>query len=419
MERNFDWSRNTAIDMLRALTMALMIFVNDFWKVHGVPQWMLHAEVGVDFIGLSDIVYPLFLFAVGMSVPYALENRFRKGFSTESTLGHILMRSFALMIMGCVIGNASQRLPQDFSLYKIGFYWILMVLSFICIWNAYPNKDISPARKCLFVVLRCLGIAGLFFLALTYRSPKGFVFDIRWSILGSIGWTYLVVAIIYLLTRSDLRKLALVWTAMLVLCALTNHTREELGGSNLLGFQEPNFLGGILNAWHIGNNTLLCLGGVIFSVIIAMRGFSPQMCNGSSVKPHGRQFAQFVLSALTCFILLGSISRKVWIAAKIGLTIPCIFYIYALAMALYAVFIMLCRNGLTRWYEWLFKPAGTVTLTTYMIPYVFYGFADIFNIVLPDWLTYPPMALLNCLGFSLIVIFIAGVLERVHIKLKI
>ena len=29
--------RNPAIDMLRALTMFTMIFVNDFWKVHDVP----------------------------------------------------------------------------------------------------------------------------------------------------------------------------------------------------------------------------------------------------------------------------------------------------------------------------------------------------------------------------------------------
>lgn len=419
MERTFDWSRNTAIDMLRALTMALMIFVNDFWKVHGVPQWMEHAKPGADFIGLSDVVLPLFLFAVGMSVPYAIENRFRKGLATESTLGHILMRAFSLMIMGCVIGNASQRLPEDFSLYKIGFYWILMVVCFFCVWNAYPSKDISAGRKRMYMAIRCLGIAGLLFLAFTYRSPKGFVFDVRWSILGSIGWTYLVTAIVYLLTRSNLRRLGLVWFAMFVLCALTNHTREELGGGNLLGFQEPNFLGGILTAWHIGNNTLLCLGGVIFSVIIAGRGFSPRMCAKSQVENHFRQFSQFTLSALTAFILLAVISRRVWIAAKIGLTIPCIFYIYALAIAMYAIFIILYRCNFTRWYEWLFRPAGTATLTTYMIPYIFYGFADIFNIVLPDLLTYPPMALWNCFGFSLLVIFISGVLERLGIKLKI
>ena len=38
--------RNLAIDMLRALTMFIMIFVNDFWKVHDVPHWLEHAVYG-------------------------------------------------------------------------------------------------------------------------------------------------------------------------------------------------------------------------------------------------------------------------------------------------------------------------------------------------------------------------------------
>ena len=94
--------RNLAIDMLRALTMFIMIFVNDFWKVHDVPHWLEHAVYGEDFMGLADIVFPCFLFAVGMSIPYAIERRYAKGFSAESTLGHILSRTFALLVMGAL-----------------------------------------------------------------------------------------------------------------------------------------------------------------------------------------------------------------------------------------------------------------------------------------------------------------------------
>ena len=32
--------RTLAIDMLRAITMFTMIFVNDFWKIHDVPHWL-------------------------------------------------------------------------------------------------------------------------------------------------------------------------------------------------------------------------------------------------------------------------------------------------------------------------------------------------------------------------------------------
>ena len=93
--------------------MFIMIFVNDFWKVHDVPHWLEHAVYGEDFMGLADIVFPCFLFAVGMSIPYAIERRYAKGFSAESTLGHILSRTFALLVMGAFITNSEFRLSPE------------------------------------------------------------------------------------------------------------------------------------------------------------------------------------------------------------------------------------------------------------------------------------------------------------------
>ena len=53
-------SRIASIDILRALTMVLMIFVNDLGSLRGIPAWLEHVEPGVDGIGLADIVFPAF-----------------------------------------------------------------------------------------------------------------------------------------------------------------------------------------------------------------------------------------------------------------------------------------------------------------------------------------------------------------------
>ena len=87
--------------MLRGLTMLLMVFVNDLWSVGDVPHFLEHFEFREDGMGVADIVFPMFLFAMGMSIPYAIERRFAKGYTGESTLGHILSRSFSLILMGC------------------------------------------------------------------------------------------------------------------------------------------------------------------------------------------------------------------------------------------------------------------------------------------------------------------------------
>lgn len=392
--------------MLRATTMALMLFVNDFWKVHDIPQWMLHAKYGVDFMGLSDFVLPTFLFVVGMSVPYAIENRYRKGHSAESTVGHILTRTLALLIMGVVLGNASARLAPDFTMYRIGFVWIVSVIAFLCIWNTYP-KNQTKTQKWIFRALKVLGACALLFIAWTYRGPNGGVFQARWGILGGIAWTYIVVAFIYFFVRSDLKKLLFVWLAILLVCVLNQPLREELGGHRIFDFPTPNFWDEFLRITHIGSNTLVALGGAIVSV--ASEKIKSQ--------PEGRRLAVGFGGAAVC-LLLGIFTHRFWIAAKLGITIPCVFFIYATAIALYTLFRLMCNHGLTGWYK-VIRPAGSATLTVYMIPYVFYGFADITGVVLPDWLTHGAMSYVNCFCFALICIAIAGILEKFHVKLKV
>jgi len=97
--------RISTIDILRALTMVLMIFVNDLWSLTDIPAWLGHADAGVDGIGLADVVFPAFLFIVGLSIPYAFDNRRRKGDSDAKLVKHVLWRTIALLVMGVSLVN--------------------------------------------------------------------------------------------------------------------------------------------------------------------------------------------------------------------------------------------------------------------------------------------------------------------------
>ena len=408
MEKPATPGRNLAIDMLRALTMTLMIFVNDFWKIHDVPHWMEHARWGEDFMGLADFVYPAFLFCVGMSVPYAIENRYRKGYSGEATAGHILLRVLSLLIMGAFLGNSEARLAPDFTLYRIGTYWLVAVASFFLVWNAYP-KNPSSRQSVLFTCLKIVGGLCLLFLAVTYRKPDGGVFDTSFSILGGIAWTYLVAATVYFFCRDNLRKTIPVWLAVLAVCVLLQRLRPELGGKPILDLPRPNFLEGMLRILHIGNGgaVFLALSGLLVSVVTEkIAGLS-----------QGKRTALGLGTALASF-LLGVFTHKFWIAAKLGITLPCCLFVMAAAIALYTLLRWLNAKGLSGWFA-IIRPAGTATLTTYMIPYVYYGFADITGIVLPDWLTQGPMGLVNSFCFALIVVATVGLLQKLHLKLKV
>mgnify|MGYP007070219579 FL=1 len=116
--------------------------------------------------------------------------------------------------------------------------------------------------------------------------------------------------------------------------------------------------------------------------------------------------------------MLGLLTDRFWIAAKLGATPPWVFFVMAIAVALYGFLAMLERHSLTGWFK-LIKPAGTATLTAYLVPYVFYGFADVTGVVLPDWFTHGWASIVNCLCFAFVVILVTGILEKLHIKLKI
>ena len=59
-----------SIDAFRGVTILVMIFVNELAGVGGLPAWTKHAEADANTMTYVDVVFPAFLFIVGMSVPF-------------------------------------------------------------------------------------------------------------------------------------------------------------------------------------------------------------------------------------------------------------------------------------------------------------------------------------------------------------
>src|SRR5882724_11705056 len=105
-------ARITSIDALRGFVMFTMIFVNDLAGAPKrlVPDWMVHFSdrhrggSGMTFV---DLVFPGFLFIVGMSVPFSLGSRLAKGQTSLRTLGHVAIRTLSLLFIGILMVHAT------------------------------------------------------------------------------------------------------------------------------------------------------------------------------------------------------------------------------------------------------------------------------------------------------------------------
>ena len=86
--------RVLSIDVLRGLTIALMILVNDPGDWSHVYAQLDHAPW--NGFTLTDLVFPSFLFLVGASIVFSLDGRIARGEPRSALAGHMLRRAATL-----------------------------------------------------------------------------------------------------------------------------------------------------------------------------------------------------------------------------------------------------------------------------------------------------------------------------------
>ncbi len=386
-----------SIDVFRAITMFLMIFVNDLWSLEGVPLWMEHTKAAEDGMGLSDTIFPAFLFIVGLSLPFAISGRLSKGETTKDTFLHILSRSFALLLIGFFHVNLESY--SSLSLLPKPIWQILITIGFFLIWLDYPTTMEKNRRR----IFQGSGIAILILMAILYKGGDAekteWMKPHWWGILGIIGWSYLLCASIYLFTKGKLNALIIA----LILLLLYNI-------ASLAGY--TSFLGSARQyLWIIGNGSSasLTMAGIVTSVIY--RRLNEQGKNN--------QF-WLILTAIAAFMFIAGFAlRPFWGISKIratpswtmictGISIICfIFLIYLIDI-----------KNKQDWFSWI-KPAGTSTLTCYLLPYIHYALFNLIGIQLPLVLRTGIVGIGKSLLYSLIIILIAGWLEKRRWRLKL
>lgn len=397
IKQGHQYVRIESIDILRAITMLLMIFVNDFWSLKNIPDGLRHVARGVDGIGLSDVIFPAFLFIVGLSLPYAIRNRRDKGDIDFDLFKHILFRTIALITMGVFLVNGESVNSEAMGI-KNWVWGPLSCLCFILIWNSYPKN----IHKYLVNSLRIGGVLILIVLAIMYRGGESgeLRFETHWwGILGLIGWSYFVSSLILVYSKSNFYVILGAW---LFFCVLSMVNKAGLIPEwTVLKLVPGPVKGGTLIA--------LTIGGVLSSMIFQYYTERNQKQKLTIVF--------LVLSVLLIF--LSVITRPYWGLAKLGATPAWLFLCSAFTLLAFLLIYWLTDVGKkSNWFK-LIKPAGTDTLLCYLIPYFIYGAYKLTGFKFPEFLLEGGIGLLKSFVFALVCVLIAGGLNKKGIRLKI
>lgn len=330
-------TRIASVDIMRGLTLLLMLFVNDL-NMKVAPAWLGHMPADFDGMGLADWVFPGFLFIVGMAIPFALSSRIAQGEKTIQISFHILIRTISLLIIGILMLNTG-RLNPELSGIGRNLWALLMYVSVFMVWNDYPEGKL----RYLFTGMRVAGLAILLFLVVIFRSGEpdnhGWLVTEWWGILGLIGWGYLVAAFTYLAVRDSLGITAAVTFSFLLI--------NMFDGWGLLGFLDP--MRPVLGIIIEGNVPLIVLTGMLAGILI-------RKLKSSGSKPVILTFTTLGIS----FLAIGFALRNWFIISKIQATPSWGMICSGISFLVFVLIYWIADvKGLTKWASFAKPPAGT------------------------------------------------------------
>lgn len=393
--------RLVSLDAFRGAVILTMIFVNTVSGMPGLPGWMEHARSEADTFTFVDVVFPAFLFIVGVALPLAIASRRARGAATASLVWHILLRAGGLLVLGVVMVNGEHYSAEATGM-RQAVWNALAWCAVIIIWNA-PSPAWPVSRREWYNGARVL--AGAVFLCLLFswrgKTAAGEIVHLQhswWGILGLIGWAYLACSLLYLAVAGEATALMGLMAFMFALYIGDQHGRLE-------------WLGPIRSWVSVGENFGTLAGVVMAGVVVGRRLIDP-----GSAASRARFMLGFGLVLLLAGFLLRPLhgfhknsSTESWGLATAGIT--CLLF-----MAFYLV--------LDVW-KWplragLLRPAGQNPLLAYLLPE---ALGSVFVLISFDPMMYygrgPVIGCLNAAAYTLGILLLTGFLTRRGVILKL
>lgn len=404
--------RLAGLDAFRGFDILTMVFVNYIAGMKAIPFILRHAAADQDVFTLTDVVFPGFLFIVGVSIPLALAKRKAEGRTGLSLIGHVLVRALALLFLGVLLVN-----EDHYSAAAAGFgkdlWYFLAAVAVFALWAVVP-KNAAPSKKRLHLVLKIAAAVLLLALVIVFRGQgeDGRVTWLQtswWGILGMIGWTYLAGCLLFLASRGNRAVLA---GAVGLMTALYIGSRH--GALDFLG---P--VNGFINVGSLlGSHAAIVAAGMLAGTL-----FLP----GTDIAaPRAR--VRFLAVLGGALLLAGYVLRPLHGFSKNGGTESYCLATAGICCLVFLLFYVVLDIYNGKKAASFILPAGRNPLLAYLLPGLIGNAAgllgkvlhvDLSRVLWPFWQTGGLAGILNAAVMTGVVLLLTALLSRAGLVLKL
>jgi heparan-alpha-glucosaminide N-acetyltransferase len=394
-----NYNRIFSIDIMRGLTLLLMLFANDLY-INGHSVWPVHNPLNSSDFPFADWIFPMFLFISGLAVPFSFSKRISAGEDMRLISRHIFTRSLSLLIIGVLMIN-SARLDPELTGFGRNFWSLLMYIGIFLVWNDYRDKE---NRFFTVTTLRLTGIAILVFLVFKFKSGQpendGSLVTSWWGFPGLIGWGYLVAAFLFLFFRDSLVKISVATIFFFILNILTLWLPVRL----------PYIINLVFGVILDGYIPFIVMSGLITGLIIR------------KIHETGFKKAALLLSGLGFFyIAAGFITRQLFDSSNIHLVPARALISCGISMVVF-LFVYWIADFKKKISSGSFiRPAAENSLTCYLLSYFIYCLilSSGLPVLIYKHASSPLIAAAGSSLFAILMILLTALLVRMGIRLRL
>lgn len=408
-------SRLLSLDAFRGFVILAMIWVNYIAGMPGIPYWLEHARPKADGITVPDLVFPAFLFIVGIAIPLALHKE--HGRFSAALLGRLLWRAGSLMVAGVVLANA-YRYDASAALLPRAVYFLLFYAAMILLWRQTAQRGAAFWAGLALMLLLLLSFRG----QLNAEFSSVYLQHTWWGILGMIGWAYLLCSVIYVAVNGK-PVLLLAALALLIVLYLA-------GTAGVLPL--PQALNHLVNVPQVlGSTSANVLAGTLVGTLF-LRRTQPEAASPVSPVPptpavpaHHAVLHRRRVVLMACFALAlfgaGMLLRPLHGINKIQATESYTLVCSALVLALFILFYVLIDVLQWRWWSAPLMPAGANALFAFILPDLWEQLAAVLR--MPRW-WWPYLdaggvpGLLNAAALTVAMMGLTALANRAGLRLK-